>query len=47
MEEIGKVDIRDIELGNSIIREKTTIFMDVRGFTTMSEKVWLQLALTV
>ena len=40
MEEIGKADIREVELGNSIVLEKTTIFMDVRGFTTMSEKVY-------
>jgi hypothetical protein len=36
---MGKQDIRQVELGNCIITERSVLFFDVRGFTTMSEKV--------
>ena len=39
MEEIGKQDIRDVELGSSIMIERSILFLDVRGFTAIAEKV--------
>ena len=34
---LGRSDITDVQLGDAILRDMTVFFMDIRGFTDMSE----------
>ena len=36
---LGKDDITDVELGDGTLRDMTVLFMDIRGFTNMSERM--------
>ena len=36
---LGRSDITDVELGDAILRDMTVFFMDIRGFTNMSERM--------
>ncbi len=36
---LGRSDITDVQLGDAILRDMTVFFLDIRGFTNMSERM--------
>lgn len=47
LQEIGETDLTKIRLGTQVVKNETVLFSDIRGFTTMSEKLPVQTTMEI